>query len=276
MGVTGHDSCPGVDDRFHLVSCDRYLAKRPRFPTLFNDKRVLEWHNWRPSHFNLGLGIPNKHKDNDGVVTVCGNHFQRTVTQLISGTLSLFHLGASDSRGTRCLLKSCNGGNKCKLPLKFTGAGGRKVALAWWPDAGPCGKCYASAKILRDHLRRFPGCARYYFVPFWDDAMSRWDDLPVIDRNTTALQWWASQPGMCVCNWASPDVIGNHLRLHDGQQSLERIIAAFEEWMRDGGHPALVDWRWCGDADRLMDLRDGWRSMCCDLLVGFRFGWRDA
>jgi len=25
-------------------------------------------------------------------------------------------------------------------------------------------------------------------------------------------------------------------------------------------------WTWGGDADRLCVLRDGWRSMCCDLL----------
>jgi len=41
-GVTGHDGCRGVDHRFHLVSCDRYLAKCPRFPTLFNNKWVPE------------------------------------------------------------------------------------------------------------------------------------------------------------------------------------------------------------------------------------------
>jgi len=88
-GVTGHDGCPGVDDRFHLVSCDRYLAKRPRFQTLFNDKRVPEWRDWWQSHFNLGLSIPTEHHDKDGVVTVCGNPFQQTVTQLINRTPSL-------------------------------------------------------------------------------------------------------------------------------------------------------------------------------------------
>jgi len=45
-GLVGHDGCQGVDDRFHLVSCDRYLAKRSRFPTLFNDKRIPEWRDW--------------------------------------------------------------------------------------------------------------------------------------------------------------------------------------------------------------------------------------
>jgi len=39
-GVVAHDDCHGVNDRFHLVSCDKYLAKCPRFPTLFNDKGV--------------------------------------------------------------------------------------------------------------------------------------------------------------------------------------------------------------------------------------------
>jgi len=112
-GVTGHDGCPGIDDRFHLVSCDRYRTKRPRFPTLFHDKQVHEWRAWWQSLFILGLGIPCEHRDNDGVVTVCGNLFQRTVTQLIAGTLSLFHLGAPDDRCTRCLLKSCNGKDKC-------------------------------------------------------------------------------------------------------------------------------------------------------------------
>jgi len=155
-GVTGHDGCPGVDARFHLVSCDRYLAKHPRFLTLFNDKQIPEWRDWWQSHFNLGLGIPYEHHDNDGVVMVCGNHFQRTVTQLVDGTLSLFHLGAPDDRCTRCLLKSCNGRDKCKLPLKFVGGGGRQVALLWWPSVGPCGKCGSRTKVIREQLGRFP------------------------------------------------------------------------------------------------------------------------
>jgi len=189
-GVSGHDECSGISDRFHLVSCDKCLAGRLRFPTLFNDKRVPEWRDWWQSHFNLRLGIPSEHQDNDGVVTVCGNPFQRTVTQLINGTLSLFHLGAPDSRCTRCLLKSCSGGDKCRLPLKFTslGGSGRQVALAWWPDSGPCGDCGSRAKIFRAHLRRFPGWALHYFVPFWYNIVHNWDDLPAVDRNTAALQ----------------------------------------------------------------------------------------
>jgi len=72
----------------------------------------------------------------------------------------------------------------------------------------------------------------------------------MIDRDTTALQWWTSQHGLCVCNWTSPDVIGNHLRLRAGRSCLERIVAMFEVWMSDGGRPALhlgleVVWR-CG------------------------------
>ena len=132
MGATGHDDWPGVDDRFHLVSCDRYIAKRARFPTLFNDMRISDWRHlhWWQSHFNLCLGIPSEHMDNNGVVTVCRNPFQRTVTQLINGTLSLFHLGAPDSRCTRCLLKGCNGSDKCKLPHKLVGGGGSQVALS--------------------------------------------------------------------------------------------------------------------------------------------------
>jgi len=193
------------------------------------------------------MGIPSEHIDNDGVVTVCGNPFQRTVTQLINGTLSLFHLGAPDSRCTRCLMKSCNGSDKCKLPLKFTGGSGKKVALSWWPVAGPCGQCGTSAKKFWDHLHQFPECAYHYFLPFWRDIIAKWDDLPVIDRNTAALQWWASQPGLCVCDWNSPDV-GNHLRLRAGQSCLEHIVTLFEVWMRDGGRPALhlgleVVWR---------------------------------
>jgi len=74
-GVVEHDGCQGSNDRFHLVACDGYLAKRPRFPPLFNDKRIPDWRDWWQSHFNLGMGIPSEHKDNDGVVTVCGNLF---------------------------------------------------------------------------------------------------------------------------------------------------------------------------------------------------------
>ena len=76
--------------------------------------------------------------------------------------------------------------------------------------------------------------------------MARWDDLPVVDRNTTVLQWWSDQPGLCVCDWTSPDV-GSHLRQCDGKSCLEFIIAMFEQWMRDGGRPELdgldVVWR---------------------------------
>jgi len=81
-GVIGHDYCRGSNDRFYLMSCDKYLVNRPRFPTLFNDKRIPDWRDWWQLHFNLGMGIPSEYKDNDGVVTVWGNPFQRTVTQL--------------------------------------------------------------------------------------------------------------------------------------------------------------------------------------------------
>jgi len=239
-GVVGQDGCRGVEDRFHLTSCDRNLVKRPCFPTLFNDKRIPDWRDWWQSHVNLGVGIPSEHKDNHGVVTVCGNPFQRTVAQLINGTLGLFHLGDPDGRCTRCLLKGCSSGDRCMLPVKFIspGGGGRQVALTWWPNGGPCLECGSSAKIFRAHLRRFPGCALCYFVPFWYNVVHNWDELPVIDQNTAALQWWTSQPGVCVCDWTSPDVIGNHLRLRTGQSYLERIVAMFEVSTGDGGRPA--------------------------------------
>jgi len=170
---------------------------------------------------------------------VCGNPFKRTVTQLVNGTLSLFHLRAPDSRCTRCLLKSCDGNDKCKLPLKFIGGGGRNVALSWWPSTGTCGKCGASAKIFRSHLSQFPGCALHYFSPFWRDIIDGWDDLPAIDRNTAALQWWTSKPDLCVCDWNSLLVVGNHLRLRAGERCLEHILSRFEGWLRGGGRPVL-------------------------------------
>ena len=71
--VVGHDGCQGVNDRFHLMSCNRYLAKRPRFPTLFNDKRIPDWRDWWQSHFNLCMSIPSEHMDNDWMVTVTGS-----------------------------------------------------------------------------------------------------------------------------------------------------------------------------------------------------------
>jgi len=136
------------------------------------------------------------------------------------------------------------------LPLKFVspGGSGRRVALRWWPDASPCGEWGSSAKIFRAHLLRFRGCALHYFVPFCYNVVHNWDELPLIDRNRAALQWWTSQPGLCVCDWNSPDVVGRHLRLHDGQLCLERIVVMFEVWTGGGGRPALhmgleVVWR---------------------------------
>jgi len=228
-GMVGHDDCQTKEERFHLVNCDRYLIKCPLFQTLFNDKRVTAWRDWWQSHFNLGMGIPSEHSDNDGVVTVCGNPFQRTVTQLINGTHSLFHLGAPDSRCTRCLLNSCRGNNRCKLPLMFVGIGGRTVALTWWPRTGTCTKCGASAKIFRDHLRRFPGCAMCYFEPFWPNIIDSWDDQPAIDQDKAALQWSTSRQNVCVCGWNSPLVVGNHLRLPVGEDCFRRIVSMFEE-----------------------------------------------
>jgi len=123
-----------------------------------------------------------------------------------------------------------------------------KVALKWWPDSGPCGKCGTCVKKLIGHIGRFPACAGYYFEPFWYNVVHNWDELPVIDRNTTALQWWTSQPDLCVCDWTSPGVVGNHLRLRTGQSCLEGIVAMFEVWINGGGRPALhlgleVVWR---------------------------------
>jgi len=245
-GVTGHDGCPGVDP-FHLVSCDRYLTKRPRFRTLFKDKRVPEWRDWWQSHFNLGLCIPSEHHDNDWVVTVCGNSFQRTVTQLINGTLSLFHLGTPDDRCPRCLLKSSNGKDKCKLPLKLVEKRGRHVGLMWCLSVGSCSKCGSSAKIFQSNLGRFPECARHYFIPFWSNVVVGWDDLPAIDRNTAALQWWLSQSDRCVSGLDFPAVVNNQLRLGAGEGCVSCIVSDFDEWSRGGGRPMLVgmdtEWR---------------------------------
>jgi len=221
------------------VSCDRYLAKRPRFPTLFNNKRVSEWRDWWQSHFNLGMGIPYEHQDNNGTITVCGNPFQRTVTQLVNGTLSLFHLGADD-RWTRCLLKSCDKADRCKIPVKFMGGSGLKVTLKWWPDNGPCGKCGSNAKKLSVHLSCRSECAMHYFGLFWNNIIDGWDHVPIADRNTTALQWWLDQPETCVCGWDLPGVVGNHLRLRTGTRCLERIVAMFVEWVEDGGRLVLA------------------------------------
>ena len=44
---------------------------------------------------------------------------------------------------------------------------------------------------------------------------------------------------MCVCDWTSPGVIGNHLRLRSGQSCLERIAVLFEAYVADGGSPTL-------------------------------------
>lgn len=77
--------------------------------------------------------------------------------------------------------------------------------------------------------------------------MARWDDLPTIDQNTAALQWWTSGSVLCVCDWNSPLVIGNHLRLRCGEDCLGHIVSMFVEWIADGGRPVLagidVVWR---------------------------------
>jgi len=190
------------------------------------------------------MGIPYEHKDNDGVVTVCGNPFQRTVAQLIDGTLSLFHLGHDDDRCTRCLLKSCNGATRCRIPLKFEGSGScgmsRDVALRWWPVDGLCGRCGSTAKHLKAHLRRFHDCAHYYFVPFWYGVAEGWDDMDTIDRNTAALQRWLEQPGDCVCNWLGDAVVSDHLTLQAGEMCLERITSMFKTWINEGHRSVLV------------------------------------
>ena len=119
--LTGHDSCDRHDYRFHLAACNRYSKGRPMLLTLFNDKLIDAWRNWWRSHFNLGLGIPSEHQDNNGTVTVCGNPFQRTVTQLVAGTLTLFHLGVDD-RCARCHLARCDGKDLCRIPMRYTGS----------------------------------------------------------------------------------------------------------------------------------------------------------
>ena len=114
--------------------------------------------------------------------------------------------------------------------------------------------CGSGSKIFHAHLHRFPGCALHYFVPFWYNVLHNWNELPMIDRNTAALQWWTDQPGLCVCDWTSPDVVGSHLRLRSGQSCLEHIIALFEVWTgMVVALPCIWYWKWCGDADSMLD-----------------------
>jgi len=65
-------------------------------------------------------------------------------------------------------------------------------------------------------------------------------DLPAVDWNMTALQWWLSQSDWCICGLDSPAIVGSHLRLRAGEGCLERIVAGFGAWSSDGGHPVLM------------------------------------
>jgi len=100
----------------------------------------------------------------------------------------------------------------------------------------------------------------------------------VIDRNTTALQWWLDQPNTCVCGLDLPGVIANHLRLTTGARCFERIVAMFERWVGDDARPVLAGLSTSWRRGYFVGLRDGSWSMCCVLicLVGFMFGCRDV
>ena len=64
--------------------------------------------------------------------------------------------------------------------------------------------------------------------------------MSAIDRNTTAIQWWLEQPGDCVCDWSGHMVVCDHLRVHSGEECLDRIVRMFEVQINEGHRPVMV------------------------------------
>jgi len=226
--VVGHDGCQNADDRFHLTTCGKYLVKRRRFPTLFNDKRIAEWRDWWQSHFNLGMGIPSEHMDNDGVITVCGNPFQRTVTQLVDGTLTLVNLSENC---LRCLREKCLGDGACRLPLTY-------IPSKWYWDSGDqvCGACNARVMEMGGHWNRKPGCASATKTLFWDRMRRDWDSMEDIWRRSLTIRWSLAEMRCvsCVCGKVFSPVnagIIAHLRTSFGDRCLTTIRMRMEDWM---------------------------------------------
>ena len=81
----GHEDCDGVEDRFHMVKCPLYLAQRPSFSTLYDDRKVKEWVDWWKRHDYLGMHVVHHKSSIDGIKVVGGNPFDDTGRVSICG-----------------------------------------------------------------------------------------------------------------------------------------------------------------------------------------------
>ena len=108
------------------------------------------------------------------MVTVCGNPFQRTVTQLINSTLTLVNLS---DRCLRCLRERCLGNGACRSPRVH-------IPSKWYWDSGNliCGACDVWVVEMGSYWTRKPVCAVATKALFWDRMRQDWDSMDKVWR----------------------------------------------------------------------------------------------
>jgi len=143
------------------------------------------------SYFNLWFGIPYEHQDNDGVVTVCGNPFQRTATQLMNGTLTLVNL--SDNC-LRCLRSKCLSDGACRVPLMYLPS-----KLYWDAGGASCDACGVWVTELGGHGTRKPVCAGITKAWLWNWMSREWDSTYDIWRESLTIRWWVAEKKCISC-----------------------------------------------------------------------------
>jgi len=224
-----HDQCPDGKHELHLSRCQKYLRGRPALHTLFDDKHLPLWIDWWRLHENLPLGIPREYEENEGIVTVCGNPFNGTVTTLVNGILQIMYI---KKKCTWCLRIGCNGGGDCVLPTTIL------ANVYYWVNAskGVCPGCDRSivGHSYSVHFTRHPECREMTFDLFWAKTWMDWPNIlddfrrAIVIAETMCKQMDSS----CRCGtvFSRSALMRRHLRNRAGAKCYESFYDRVMEW----------------------------------------------
>jgi len=195
--VKGHDTCAGGTERFHIIECSRYMAKRPHRSKLFDDKFVCQWQEWWQHHDYLGFGIPRAHSSLGNVQVVAGNPFNSTIPVI--------------------------------------GEDGQRVIQALQWGCGHCGETHSvGSKCLLPVIRlQFPRDTDRYFLR----VAMEWHTYTQPHRNTLMLKWFSQNSGDgmvtygCERRFNMVRSLHQHLRIRAGGKCFGTIRDQFVDWL---------------------------------------------
>jgi len=203
--LSGHRDCVGSDDRFHLARCVRFLAGRPPFHTLHDDKRLSDWKAWWRRHDYLGTQVARQKTAIAGIRVVGGNPFDDGCRISIGGGPTIPAVFIRPSKDCAQCGKTVVGEHRCRPNAP------RRGKYDFIP-ADYRGDCYTCGEVISNAVddRAFrTGIARHFAkrercLLVWRGAkhlevFGRYADMSELDARMTVLHHIPVGTLRCVC-----------------------------------------------------------------------------